>query len=114
MRVRTHYKETGLRLARLCLTVFLGLLVLSSAALAQVEWDDSGNGKLNGTFRFREVIVDTDEHPRYRKENGDYILATSMEQLARLRPVFRKGGTVTAGNASGINDGAAALVGGGL
>ena len=56
------------------------------------------------------IIVDTDEHPRYRMENGDYILATSMEQLARLRPVFRKGGTVTAGNASGLNDGAAALL----
>jgi acetyl-CoA acetyltransferase family protein len=33
-----------------------------------------------------------------------------MEQLARLRPVFRKGGTITAGNASGLNDGAAALL----
>jgi acetyl-CoA acetyltransferase family protein len=43
------------------------------------------------------LLVDTDEHPRYRKENGHYELATSMEQLARLRPAFRKGGTVTAG-----------------
>ncbi|MCA9671034.1 MAG: acetyl-CoA C-acyltransferase [Myxococcales bacterium] len=41
-----------------------------------------------------------DEHPR----------AVSAEKLARLRPVFRDGGTVTAGSASGINDGAAALV----
>ncbi len=49
----------------------------------------------------REVVVfDTDEHPR----------ETSAEALAGLRPVFLKGGTVTAGNASGINDGAAALV----
>ena len=56
------------------------------------------------------ILVDTDEHPRYRKENGHYVLATSMEQLARLRPAFRKGGTVTAGNSSGINDGAAALL----
>lgn len=56
------------------------------------------------------LIVDTDEHPRYRVENGRYILDTSMEQLARLRPAFRKGGTVTAGNSSGINDGAAALL----
>jgi 3-oxoadipyl-CoA thiolase len=60
------------------------------------------------------IIVDTDEHPRYRRkrsgENGEYILDTSMEQLARLRPVFRKGGTITAGNASGLNDGAAALL----
>ncbi len=56
------------------------------------------------------IIVDTDEHPRYRIENGQYVLDTSMELLARLRPVFRKGGTVTAGNSSGINDGAAALL----
>ena len=56
------------------------------------------------------LIVDTDEHPRYRVENGEYKLATSMEQLARLRPAFRKGGTVTAGNSSGINDGAAAVL----
>ena len=46
------------------------------------------------------VDFDTDEHPK----------ATSLEQLAGLRPVFQKDGRVTAGNASGINDGAAALV----
>jgi len=45
-------------------------------------------------------IVDTDEHPR----------ATSLEALAKLRAPFREGGSVTAGNASGVNDGAAALV----
>lgn len=56
------------------------------------------------------IIVDTDEHPRYRIENEELVLDTSMEQLARLRPAFRKGGTVTAGNSSGINDGAAALL----
>jgi acetyl-CoA C-acetyltransferase len=63
--------------------------------------------------RFREQIVpievkrgretvsfDTDEHPK----------ATTLEKLAGLRPVFKKDGTVTAGNASGINDGAAAIV----
>jgi acetyl-CoA acetyltransferase family protein len=55
-------------------------------------------------------IVDTDEHPRYKIVDGAYKLDTSMEQLARLRPAFRKGGTVTAGNSSGINDGAAALL----
>jgi acetyl-CoA acetyltransferase family protein len=47
------------------------------------------------------VIVDTDERPRRD---------TSMEALANLKPAFREGGTVTAGNSSGINDGAAALV----
>jgi 3-oxoadipyl-CoA thiolase len=46
-------------------------------------------------------IVDTDEHPRPE---------TTMEQLAKLQPAFRKGGTVTAGNSSGLNDGSAALV----
>ncbi len=56
------------------------------------------------------IIVDTDEHPRYRVENGELVLDTSMEQMARLRPAFRKGGTVTAANSSGINDGAAALL----
>ncbi|GAB4529959.1 MAG: thiolase family protein [Anaerolineae bacterium] len=55
-------------------------------------------------------IVDTDEHPRYKFVDGEYRLDTSMEQLARLAPAFRKGGTVTAGNSSGINDGAAALL----
>jgi 3-oxoadipyl-CoA thiolase len=45
--------------------------------------------------------VDRDEHPR-----SD----TSLEKLSTLKPVFREGGTITAGNASGINDGAAALV----
>ena len=47
------------------------------------------------------VVVDTDEHPKF---------GTTMETLAKLRPAFKKEGTVTAGNASGINDGAAALV----
>jgi acetyl-CoA acetyltransferase family protein len=54
--------------------------------------------------------VDTDEHPRYKIVDGEYLLDTSLEQLARLRPAFRAGGTVTAGNSSGINDGAAALL----
>jgi acetyl-CoA C-acetyltransferase len=45
--------------------------------------------------------VETDEHPRPQ---------TTLEALAKLRPVFLEGGTVTAGNASGINDGAAAVV----
>ncbi len=46
------------------------------------------------------IVVDSDEHPR----------ETSMEQLAKLGTPFRKDGTVTAGNASGVNDGAAALI----
>jgi acetyl-CoA acetyltransferase family protein len=55
-------------------------------------------------------VVDTDEHPRCKLVDGEYLLDTSLEQLARLRPAFRAGGTVTAGNSSGINDGAAALL----
>jgi acetyl-CoA C-acetyltransferase len=47
-----------------------------------------------------DVVFDTDEHPK----------ATSAEALAGLKPAFQKGGTVTAGNASGINDGAAVVV----
>ncbi|WP_397453396.1 acetyl-CoA C-acyltransferase family protein [Pseudomonas sp. NA-150] len=45
-------------------------------------------------------LFNVDEHPR----------ATSLEQLAHMKPAFKKDGTVTAGNASGLNDGAAALV----
>lgn len=51
--------------------------------------------------RKETVIVDTDEHPRQD---------TSAAALAKLRPVFQQDGTVTAGNASAISDGAAALV----
>ena len=47
------------------------------------------------------IVFDTDEFPRF---------GTTAEKLAKLRPAFKKDGTVTAGNASGINDGAAALV----
>jgi len=56
------------------------------------------------------LMADTDEHPRIRKTDNGYELDTNLEQLAKLRPAFRTNGTVTAGNASGLNDGAAALV----
>ncbi|MVN85450.1 acetyl-CoA C-acyltransferase [Deinococcus sp. HMF7620] len=56
------------------------------------------------------MVVDTDEHPRMKKEGDAYALATDEATLAGLKPAFRKGGSVTAGNASGLNDGAAALV----
>ncbi len=51
--------------------------------------------------RGEPVIVDTDESPRF---------GTTEETLAKLRPAFKKDGSVTAGNSSGINDGAAALI----
>lgn len=47
-----------------------------------------------------DIVFDTDEHPRL----------TSLEKLAQLKPAFKKDGSVTAGNASGINDGAAAVI----
>jgi acetyl-CoA C-acetyltransferase len=48
-----------------------------------------------------DVVVDADEYPRH---------GTTLDMVGKLRPAFAKDGTVTAGNASGINDGAAALV----
>jgi len=51
--------------------------------------------------RGKSAIVSIDEHPRPE---------TTIDALAKLKPAFRKGGTVTAGNSSGINDGAAALL----
>ena len=47
-----------------------------------------------------DIVFDTDEHPRY----------SPREKMADLKPAFKKDGTVTAGNASGINDGAAAVI----
>ncbi len=60
--------------------------------------------------RGKTQTIALDEHPRYREVEGGFELATTVEQLGKLRPAFRKGGTVTAGNSSGINDGAAALL----
>jgi len=51
--------------------------------------------------RGEAVVIDTDEHPR---------ASTTLEALSKLKPVVKADGTVTAGNASGINDGAAALL----
>jgi 3-oxoadipyl-CoA thiolase len=53
------------------------------------------------TINAGSVTVDRDEHPRPE---------TTLDALAKLKPVVREGGTVTAGNAAGINDGAAALI----
>ena len=56
------------------------------------------------------IVIDTDEHPFYRRTDEGYAVATSAEKLSTLRPAFRDDGTVTAGNSSGLNDGACALV----
>jgi acetyl-CoA C-acetyltransferase len=71
-------------------------------ALAAIENGVSKEESTPVEIRQRKEIClfDTDEHPR----------ETSLELLAKLPPVFKKDGTVTAGNASGITDGAAALV----
>ncbi len=80
----------------------------------RMAWDSqqrARNAIQEGLFRSQIVPVevpdrkgtrlfDTDEHPR----------ETSLEQLARLKPAFEENGTVTAGNSSGINDGAAAVI----
>ena len=79
-------------------------LISHQRAVAAIE-----NGRFDGQItpvsvpqrRGDPIVVDTDEGPR-----SD----TSLERLATLRPVFKQGGTVTAGNASSINDGAAAVV----
>ncbi len=47
------------------------------------------------------VLFDTDEHPRF---------GTTLEELSKLKPTFKQNGTITAGNASGLNDGASAVV----
>lgn len=56
------------------------------------------------------IIFETDEHPFFRQTDAGYEVATSLEKLAQLRPAFRVDGTVTAGNSSGLNDGACATV----
>lgn len=69
------------------------------AAKAANKWDE----EITGLELFRDGLVSwivNDEHPR----------KTSMEKLAGLKPAFAKEGTVTAGNAAGINDGAAAML----
>ncbi len=79
-------------------------LMSHSRAVAAIE-----SGRFKGQIesvsvpqrRGDPLVVDTDEGPR---------ADTTLERLAQLRPVFKKDGSVTAGNASGINDGAAAVV----
>jgi len=81
-------------------------------AFAQRSQERAGRAQQDGTFaaqivavtvpgKKEAVTVDTDEHPRP---------STTLDALARLKPIVRPGGTVTAGNASGVNDGAAALL----
>ena len=80
------------------------------ALASQTKWKDAmASGKFNDEIvavdvpgaRGSELPMSVDEHPRPE---------TTLEALAKLRPAFKAGGTVTAGNSSGLNDGAAALL----
>jgi acetyl-CoA C-acetyltransferase len=95
--------------------------VATKYGISRAEQDDfaarsqqrAGNAIADGKFKSEivpvtvkntkgiEILFDTDEHPRPD---------TTAEGLAKLQPMFRKEGTITAGNASGINDGAAAVI----
>ena len=104
-------------------TGHMGVTAENIAAERQISREDqdafalesqkrTGKAMADGRFRSQiepfiiqtrkgDIVFDTDEHPKPD---------TTAEDLAKLRPVFKKDGTVTAGNASGINDGAAAIV----
>ena len=69
-------------------------------ALSAGKWKDEISPIIVAGKSDEEVLFEIDEHPRQ----------TSLEKLATLKPVFAKDGTVTAGNSSGINDGAAAML----
>ena len=60
--------------------------------------------------RGEPVRFEIDEHPRYIRTEAGFELATRLAELGKLKPAFRNGGSVTAGNSSGLNDGACALV----
>ncbi|HYG56518.1 MAG TPA: acetyl-CoA C-acyltransferase, partial [Symbiobacteriaceae bacterium] len=74
----------------------------AGAAMASGRFGDEIVPVTIGDVRKGEpLLIETDEHPRPD---------VTLERLARLKPAFRQGGTVTAGNSSGINDGASALL----
>jgi 3-oxoadipyl-CoA thiolase len=73
----------------------------AAAAIAEGRYRDQIVPVTIQARKGEPIVVDTDEHPRPE---------STPEALARLRPAFREGGSVTAGNASGINDGAAAAL----
>jgi len=75
--------------------------VESQCRAASAQAQEAFAEEIAGISVDRVGMVDTDEHPKP---------GTTMEKLAGLRPAFQQDGTVTAGNASGINDGGAALV----
>lgn len=68
--------------------------------IVTLEWEEVAAGE-NGELVRKKVVFDLDEHPRP---------STTIEGLARLRPVFKPSGSVTAGNSSPLSDGAAAVL----
>jgi acetyl-CoA C-acetyltransferase len=81
-----------------------------AAAATAAGWFDAEMAPVTVKSRKGEVVVSRDEPIRATFHNGDYELTTDREQLAGLPPAFEKEGQVTAGNAPGLNDAAAALV----
>ena len=73
----------------------------AEAAMKAGRFDDELVSVRVPQRRGDDVVVDEDEHPRH---------GSTIEGLEKLRPIVREGGTITAGNASGINDGACALL----
>lgn len=69
-------------------------------ALSAGKWNDEISPIEINTSKEEKILFEADEHPRQ----------TSLEKLASLKPAFSKDGTITAGNSSGINDGAAAIL----
>jgi len=100
----------------------MGMTAENIANLYAISREDQDRLSLQSHIRARKGITDGLFKPeivpiqvRSRKEVIDFVIderpmETSMEKLAKLKPVFAKDGTVTAGNASGINDGAAAVL----
>ncbi|WP_298447838.1 3-oxoadipyl-CoA thiolase [Ferrimicrobium sp.] len=80
-------------------------------AFAMRSQERAAKAQANGRLRREIIPVEvTQRHETTTVERDEHPRLSSIEKLAQLRPAFRAGGTVTAGNASGLNDGAAALL----
>lgn len=80
-------------------------------AFALMSQEKAKTARDNGKFDDEIVPIEvTSHHKSLLIKQDESIRETSMQQLAKLKPVFKEGGSVTAGNSSGLNDGAAAVV----
>ena len=68
------------------------------------------NGKTTVKEMIGQVLSEEEAVITHKNENNEYSIDLTLEKLSLLKPIFRKNGTVTAGNSSGINDGAAAVL----